>query len=110
MDKRQTIRRYFQCYRDRDEKTLRQITTPDLHHVSSYAEYHDRDKMLEAVWPMVGKSWATQLQIFGDGSEFMVRYTVEAVEGAPVNMAEYMRFKGDQIAEIEVYAGRPLGV
>jgi hypothetical protein len=109
MDRRQAIERYYQCYRDRDREGLRSLLAPDMRHVSSFAEYRNRDEMLTDIWPMVGESWATQLEIFGDGSEFMVRYQVQSRERPPTNMAEYVRFDGDRIAEIEVYMGRDPG-
>jgi len=65
--------------------------------------------MLEEIWPAVGQSWAVDLEIFGEGSEFMVRYRIEAKERPSMKMAEYIRFDGDRICEIEVYAGREPG-
>lgn len=109
MNRRNVIERYYQCYRERDRETLRELLAPDLHHVSSFAEYHDRDEMLEAIWPSVGRSWAVNLEIFGKDSEFMVRYQVAAEERRSMEMAEYIRFDGDRISEIEVYVGRELG-
>ncbi len=109
MNRRGVIKRYYQCYRDRDRETLCGLLAPDLHHVSSFAEYHDRDEMLEAIWPTVGRSWAVNLQIFGEDSDFMVRYQVAAQQRQSMSMAEYLRFDGDRISEIEVYAGRELG-
>lgn len=108
MDKREIIERYYQCFREQDQDGLRSILTTHFHHVSSFAEYIDRDKMLEAIWPMVGQSWATNLQIFGEGSEFMVRYQIESRVRSPMSMAEYVRFEGNLITEIEVYVGRQL--
>lgn len=109
MDHRSAIETYYRCYRERDRKTLRGLLAPGLHHVSSFAEYHDRDEMLDAIWPTVGRSRAVNLEIFGRDSEFMVRYHVEAEERSPTKMAEYIRFDGDRISEVEVYVGRELG-
>lgn len=108
MDRRKAIERYYQCYRDRDQEGLRALLAPDMRHVSSFAEYDDREAMLEAIWPMVGSSWATELEIFGEGSEFMVRYRVESQERPAMSMAEHIRFEGDRIREIEVFVGREL--
>lgn len=94
--------------RERDQETLRAILTPDFHHVSSFAEYQARDKMLQAIWPTVGQSWVRDLRIFGEAPEFMFRYEVESQQRPPMSMAEYVRFEGDRIAEIEVYLGRQL--
>lgn len=108
MDRRQAIERYYACYRERDREGLQALLAPDMKHLSSFAEYDDRDVMLEAIWPMVGRSWATDLEIFGDGDgdDFMVRYRIESEERPPMTMAEYIRFEGDRIVEIQVYMGR----
>jgi hypothetical protein len=109
MNKHDIIEEYYRAFRDRDQEALRSILTPSFHHISSFAEYTNRDDMLQAIWPMVGQSWARGLSIFGEGLDFMVRYEIESRERAPVTMAEYIRFEGDRIAEIEVYVGRQLG-
>lgn len=89
----------------------REIIEGYYRHVTSSAEWRDRDAMLEAIWPGVGQSWAAQLQIFGDGPLYMERYEHESLSGArrpPMRMAEFIRFEGDMIAEIEVLFGREL--
>lgn len=108
MDHHAVIARYYQCFRDRDREGLREILTPDFRHVSSFGEHLDRDRMLEAIWPAVGQSWARALQIVGAAPEFMVRYEIESSSRPVTRMAEYIRFVGDRIAEIEVYVGREL--
>jgi hypothetical protein len=108
---RQIIEAYYSAFRKRDLQGLRSILTPDFHHVSSFGEWRDRDAMLEAIWPAVGQSWAVNLQIFGEAPEFMFRYQHETLPGIPrppMSMAEFIRFRGDKIAEIEVYLGREL--
>jgi hypothetical protein len=105
----QTIERYFRAFRERDRDTLRSILTPDFHHATSFGEWRDRDAMLDAIWDGVGVSWAVDLQIFGEPPEFMVRYDLESSPGVGrprMSMAEYVRFRGEAIAEIEVYVGR----
>lgn len=111
MDHREIIHRYFRAFRERDREGLREILTPDFHHVSSFGDWRDRDAMIEAIWPGVGSSWAAGLQIFGTHPEFMVRYHHGLAPGhprPPNSMAEYIRFEGDRIAEIEVFIGREL--
>lgn len=111
MNHREVIEGYYRAFRERDRERLRSILTPDFHHVSSFGEWRERDAMLEAIWPGVGQSWAQGLQIFGQVPEFMVRYHHESlpvVQRAPASMAEFIRFDGDKIAEIEVYIGREL--
>ena len=106
MDQRATIEHYYRCFRERDLEGLRGILTEDFRHVSSFGEHSDRDRMLADIWPSVGESWARDLHVFGEAPEFMVRYVVESRTRAPVGMAEYIRFRGDRIEEIEVYLGR----
>jgi ketosteroid isomerase-like protein len=111
MNHRAIIERYFRAFRERDLEGLRAILTPDFHHVSSFGEWRDRDAMLQAIWPGVGQSWAVNLQVFGEAPEFVVRYHHESLPGSgrpPMDMAEFVRFAGDKIAEIEVYVGREL--
>lgn len=110
MDHRDAIIRYYEAFRVRDRESLRALLTPDFLFSSSFGEYRDRDAMIEEIWPGVGQAWASKLRIFGDGPEFMVRYEHEiapGVERPPMTMAEYVRFDGDRIAEIEVFVGRP---
>lgn len=66
--------------------------------------------MLDEIWPAVGRTWATRLRIFGQAPEFVVRYEHEhtVAAGAGLSMAEYIRFEGEQIVEIEVFQGRSL--
>lgn len=111
MEHRRIIESYYRAFRERDRERLRAILTPDFRHVSSFGEWRDRDAMLEAIWPAVGQSWAVQLEIFGQAPAFMVRYRHERLPGTPqprASMAEFVRFEGERIAEIEVYVGREL--
>jgi hypothetical protein len=93
-----TIAEYYRCFREKDQAPLHTLLTPDFHHVSSYAEYSNREAMLRLIWPMVGRAWATDLRIFGEAPEFMVRYRLESQDRSPANMAEYIRFEANQIA------------
>ena len=109
MNHRDTIERYYRAFRERDFETLRTILTPDFIHKSKYMEWRERDSMLAAIWPAVGRSWAADLEIFGGAPTFMVRYRHEHAPGLPQTasrMAEFIRFQGERIAEIEVYEGR----
>jgi ketosteroid isomerase-like protein len=110
MDYRNAIERYYRAFRERDRATLEALLMPEFHFWSSFGEYHDRDAMLDEIWPSVGKAWATNLRIFGVGPELVVLYdqeTTPEVERPGMSMAEFVRFEGERIAEIEVYVGRP---
>lgn len=103
MNQEKTIRDYYRCFKDRDRGTLETILTPDFVHSSPFGRFDDRDKMLDAIWPSVGDRHAVDLEIFGEGDAYMVRYR-HNIAPQP-KLAEFIRFKGDKIAEIEVYLG-----
>ena len=109
MDYHAAIERYYRAFRERDRDALRSLLRPDFHFVSGFGEYHDRDAMLDAIWPAVGQTWAKNLRVFGGGPDFVVLYEHENAPGVPrppMHMAEYLRFEGEQLAGIEVFVGR----
>ena len=111
MDYHAAIHDYYQAFRERDREALRRALTPGFHFVSAFGEFHERDVMLETIWPSVGQAWATNLRIFGDGPEFVVLYEHETAPGAKrtrMAMAEHLRFEGDRLARVEVFVGRPV--
>ncbi|MGF1670907.1 MAG: hypothetical protein ACFCU6_10685 [Balneolaceae bacterium] len=108
MNHRKIIEDYYLSYKKRDRDKLRNILTPGFRHISEFAVHTDRDRMIEEIWPHVGQSWSEDLQIFGDYPEFMVRFKVVGGDRPSRSMAEYIRFEGDKIAEVEVFMGREL--
>jgi hypothetical protein len=108
MSHRATIEAYYRAFRDRDQHVLRSILTEDFLHVSSFGVWRDRDAMIEAIWPAIGGCWAGQLEIFGTHPRYMVRYQHECLSTLHhrnTRVAEFIRFYGSRIAEIEVYIG-----
>ena len=102
---RDAIAAYFDAYRTLDLEGLRALLKKDLRHSSPFGEWTDRDAMLGAIWPSVtGKVYATRLEIFGEGPDYLVRY--EHGGGSNARIAEYFRFDDGLIAEIEVYFGK----
>ncbi len=108
MEHQRTIEAYYRAFRERDLEGLRALLTPDFRHVSAFGAWRDRDAMLDAIWPHVGRVWAAGLEIYGVAPAFMVRYHHEGAPDAPCSaarLAEFIRFDGERIAEIEVYVG-----
>lgn len=101
IDNVKTIEEYYRCFKDRDRNTLAKILSPNLRHKSPWATFTDRDKMLDEIWPMVGKVWATDLKIFSDGSDYIVYYKHSGDGNS--QLVERIGFSGDQIDRIEVY-------
>ncbi len=104
MNDHDKVKAYFRCFKEKDRETLEKILAPDMVHQSPFGVYEDRDKMLDEIWPSVGKVWAINLEIFGDGPNYMVRYGHSG--GSEARFAEYFRFEHEKIAEIDVYLGR----
>lgn len=108
MEYRQIIQAYYQSYREADPEILRSVLTDDFRHISAFRQFDNPDEMIESIWSEVGKSWAEDLQIFGTHPEYLVRYRVTGSDRPARNMAEYIRFEGEKIAEIEVFMGREI--
>lgn len=104
MDPRSAIRAYYEAFKERDRQTLERLLTPDLRFRSPFGKYDTRDRMLDEIWPSVGRVWAVDIEIYGDGPAYMVRYR-HNVEGSDA-LVEYVRFEGSRIAAIEVYVAR----
>ena len=98
------IRAYYRCFAARDRAGLERLLLATFRHISAFGVYEDRDRMLDEIWPNVGRTWAIDIQVFGTTSEFMVRYRHAGERSG--SMAEYFRFDGDKIAEVEVFTGR----
>ena len=106
MDHRTAIHSYYKAFRERDRPALERLLTPDFYHSSAFGVFKGRDSMLDAIWPSVGQHWAEDIEIYGDGPGYMVRYR----HSTGADMAEYFRFTGDRIAEIHVFTGRGAAV
>jgi len=99
----EAIRDYYRCFAERDRAGLERLLTPDFRHVSAFGVHEDRDRMLDEIWPDVGRTRAIDIRIFGTTPEFMVRYRQAGDHKG--SLAEHIRFDGDRIAEIEVFIG-----
>jgi hypothetical protein len=104
MDHAALIRNYFRCFAERDRAGLERLLVENFRHVSPFGVYDDRDRMLDEIWPHVGRTRAVDIEVFGTAPCFMVRYRHAGERSG--SMAEWIRFEGPRIAEIEVFAGR----
>jgi hypothetical protein len=102
MDRKAAIQDYFRAFRERDRAALERLLLPDFRHSSPFGLHEDRDRMLDMIWPEVGRHWAEDVEIYGDGPDYMVRYR----HSTGALMAEHFRFDGDRIAAVEVYVGK----
>ena len=105
-DRRERVKQYYDCYARGDRETLTTLLVKPLSFTSSYAEYDDRDSMLDAIWPHVAQNTNTtaNLEIFGMGDRLMVKY--DLVGSGVASMCEFIRFSGQKIAAIEVFVGK----
>ena len=103
MDQRSAIHAYYAAYRNRDRPALERLLAPNMRFSSPFGLYDDRDRMLDEIWPSVGRVWAVDIEIYGDGPAYMVRYRHNLEGSEP--LVEYLRFERDRISEIHVYVG-----
>jgi hypothetical protein len=102
MSHEDAIRDYFRAFRDADRAALERLLLPDFRHISPWGVYEERDPMLDEIWPSVGQHWAEDITIYGGGPDYLVRYR----HSTGMNFVEHLRFEGDRIAQVEVFAGR----
>ena len=102
MSRQNSIRAYFQAFRDADRGSLERLLVEDFRHISPWGVHEQRDRMLDEIWPSVGQHWAEDIAIYGEGPDYLVRYR----HSTGTAMVEHFRFEGERIAEVEVFAGR----
>ena len=102
MDRKAAIQDYFRAFRERDRAALERLLLPDFRHSSPFGVHEDRDRMLDMIWPEVGRHWAEDVDIYGEGPDYMVRYR----HSSGALMAEHFHFDGERIASVEVFVGK----
>ena len=64
----ETILDYYRCFKDRDRDRLVEILVENFKHVSPHGRYEERDSMLDAIWPHVGKTGVRDGRCDGPGA------------------------------------------
>ncbi|MEM9066507.1 MAG: nuclear transport factor 2 family protein [Planctomycetota bacterium] len=111
MTHHESIRAMYQAFRDRKRAALEALLAPDYTFASPFGNFVGRDAMLDVIWPQYlaeeNPRWATDIEIFGTGPGYMVRYRHESDDPSKsgARLAEFVRFEGDLVVSVEVYLG-----
>lgn len=105
MNKKEIIKTYYNCFKKKDRATLEKILKEDFKFTSSYANYTNRDEMLDDIWPqiIVNTDKIIGLEIFENGNRFMVKYS-----NSKASVSEFIRLDNGKIAETEVFIGKKI--
>lgn len=103
MSKKEIIKTYYNCFEKKDRATLEKILKADFKFTSSYANYMNRDEMLNDIWPqiVINTDKIIDLEIFENGNQFMVKYS-----NSKASVSEFLRLDNNKIAEAEVFIGK----
>lgn len=102
MNHKSAIHDYYAAYKNRDRTALERILDKQVQFRSPFGDHGDRDRMLEEIWPSVGRVWAVDMEIFGDGPGSIVRYR-HNVSNSPT-LVEHVRSQNNRIVQVDVYA------
>jgi hypothetical protein len=101
------IRRSYACYPARDRQTHESLIAADFHFTSPYDDRIDRATYFERCWPNSERIRALTIEkLLVDGEEAFVRYWLQPSEGSGFRNVEFVRTRGGQIHEVEVYFGQ----
>lgn len=107
MTKTSIVQQYFQAWERNDRQLLERLLADDFTFTSPYDDAIDKADYWENCWS--GCRCIQHYQI-EDITELdhaaYVRYVCHLVGGRGFKNAEYFRFEGEKVAEIEVFFGR----
>ena len=103
MSKKEIVKAYYNSFEKKDRATLEKILKEDFKFTSSYANYTNRDDMLDDIWPqiVINTNKIIGLEIFENGDRFMVKYS-----NGRASVSEFIRFDNNKIVEAEVFIGK----
>ena len=100
--------RYFAAYATGDRRGIEALLTPDFTFTSPHEGQLDRAAYVERCWALAGTCEYHDLksQVVTD-NECFVLYETKSKSGDVQRNVELLRFKGDRLASVEVFLGRP---
>lgn len=101
------IRRCYAAYLARDRQTVADSFSEDFTFSSPRDDRIDKTQYFERCWDGGDQFASFDIErVFVEGSDAFVQYKVELKNGSEFRNTEFMRTKGEQIVEVEVYFGR----
>jgi ketosteroid isomerase-like protein len=99
------VRKYYGAYQERNRKTLEDGLTDDFTFTSPYDDKIDKATYFERCWPNSQRMTLSLEQIAVQADEAFVRYRSVTPEGKEFRNTEFLTFRGDKIATVDVYFG-----
>lgn len=101
MSKKEIILNYYRAMAEKQ----RDILVEDLEFRSSYANYNNRDAMLDEIWPSLGKNKAENIRVLCESDICFARYSLSIKEKQIINTELFQFNDTGQISKIEVFRG-----
>lgn len=100
------VRDAYAAYPAHDRQVLEDLLADDFRFSSPDDPDLDRAGYFERCWPNNEHSKAIEIEkLFVRGEEAFVRYVGERTSGGRFRNAEFLRFEGDKLVEVQVYYG-----
>jgi len=99
------VRKYYGAYQERNRQTLADGLTDDFTFTSPYDDKLDKATYFERCWPNSQRMKLSLEQIAVQGDEAFVRYRAVTPEGKEFRNTEFLTFRGDKLATVDVYFG-----
>ena len=98
---------YYQAWADADRAAMEAAVGDPFSFTSPYDDHIDRVEYFRRCWPNAGTQSSFDVQqILPDGGDgALVLYEAKLKAGGTIRNVEYMRFRGDRLASVEVYFG-----
>ncbi|TRO93711.1 nuclear transport factor 2 family protein [Glycocaulis profundi] len=100
-------RRYFKAYEDKDRAAIEPLLADSFTFSSPQDDRISRNAYFRDCWPNSAAINGFALErLIENGSEVVVRYLLEMLDGRKMRNVELFRFEAGQIVEVDVYFGR----
>ena len=98
---------YYQAWADADRAAAEAFVGDPFSFTSPYDDHIDRAEYFRRCWPNAGMQERFEVKLVlpdgGDGA--LVLYEAPLKNGRTIRNTEYLRYRGDKLASVEVYFG-----
>jgi ketosteroid isomerase-like protein len=102
------VHTYFAAFVTGDRRGIEALLTPDFTFTSPSEDLIDRATYIERCWALAGTFEYHDLRsTFVANDECVVLYESKSTSGNVQRNVELLRFRGNRLASVEVFMGRP---
>lgn len=103
------VRQFFQAFLSKDRPAVESALADDFTFNGPRHDHTDKAAYFERCFQNGDKFRFHHIeQLFESGSEVLVRYRAELIDGSKFRNTEYIRFEGHKIKKVDVYFGASL--